>query len=223
MIIKFFMNKFYLLVIAFSITLLVAAGCSKAVMDEIDQMIKANFGSYTSENPLTIFVMPFMPARKLDPESVIGLIAWKGAVEGVKNSAYFSEGKVVYKGLVNPEEYIEVLRTDKFWDEMGKGEGIKGTLRRATDDYGVNGMIYGLYQGAEAELKLTVYFFSRKDDVVLKQRTYAKSTVKELRELIRRVEADEGLLASQISLIEMIQEKIQVVTVKLIRKYVEGI
>lgn len=219
---KYFSLKNKLLISIALVFILI--GCSKAVMNDIDQMIKSNFGNYTKRNPLTVFVMPFKPATKFDSESVIGIIAWNGAVDGVKDSAFFSEGRLVYKGLVDPKEYLEVLRTDDFWNDMSSGNReVKDILKIAADDYGVNSIIYGLYQGSEAELRLTVYFYSRRDEIILKQKTYAKSSLAELRSFIRKIQNDEELSSSHKALLRMIQEKMQIVTTKLLRKYMEGV
>lgn len=215
-------QKTFLFLIMFVVLLVV--GCSKDVMDEIDVMIKSSFGNYTKDNPLRIMVMPFKPALDFDSESVIGIIAWNGAIRGVEDAAYFSDGKIVYEGRVEPDEYLNVLRTDDFWDDMSSGnKDIKAILKIAATDYGVNGIIYGLYTGSEAKLKLTVYFYSKRDEIVLKQRTYTESSISVLRAFVKAIQDDKKLTTAQTNMVLMIKEKMQVVTVKLLRKYLEGL
>jgi hypothetical protein len=198
-------------------------GCSKEVLDEIIGMINANFGGYTKENPLIVGVMPFKPAEKFDSESNIGKIAWEGSVEGIEDSEFFSDGRLKYKKITDINDYLETLRTDDFWDDMSRGnENIKNILNDAANRYGVNGIIYGLYEGDDSSLKLTIYFYSKKDDIVLKEKTEATASFMALKQLAESLRQGQALSNDQIALQAMIHEKAKVATTHLLRKYTEG-
>ena len=198
------------------------AGCSKAVMDDINAIIKSSFGEYTKENPLKIFAMPFKSGDKLAGESSIGKIAWEGAVDGVRDTAFFSDGRLEYK-IIKDKDYMDTLRKDPFWNDMAKGgDSVKHILSSTASRHKVNGIVYGLYDGDDSGLKLIVYFYSKNDDIILKEKTGTQANFMDLESLQKTIEEKGSLSVKQKELRKMIHEKSKVATTHLLRKYMEG-
>lgn len=207
--------------IIFLFLFVIMAGCSKDVMDDIDAMIKSEFGGYTKEEPLTVYVLPFRPNSKFDVDSRIGKIAWDGAVDGVKDSAFFSDGKIKPK-IFNNTEYVDQLR-NSFWDDMSEGDKkVRSILRSTAQEHEVNSIVYGLYDGDDSELKLIISLYSDKDDIVLKEKTEMAANFMDLKSLRDAIKDRSDLTVKQKELRKMIHEKSKVATTHLLRKYMEG-
>jgi len=201
-------------------------GCSQQVIDEINRAIDANFGGYTKSNPLRVYVSPFKPHDKWG-ESEIGKIAWQGTVDGAKDIAFFSNEKVVFVGPktrgyygIDEEVYYRALETDDFGNAR-KGS-LKKQLRRLAGKRNANFIIYGIYDGDDSGLRLTVYFYSSIDDILLKERMEAKTQFMVVSGLIKGKQSGRKLTKAEEALQKMIHEKVKFSTTKLLRKYMEG-
>lgn len=220
-------NKF-IIVLFFSLLLLTS--CSKEVMDEINRIVNANFGNYTKSNPLIIIAMPFKPAERFDAESRIGELAWNGAVNGLKDIVFFTDGEIVYKGIAsNSKRYLDILRSDTFWKDLGtenqedeNQKAIKLTLNETAIKHEANAIIYGLYEGDDSSLNLTVYLYTKNDDLILKENTSIEVEFMELKRLVDALKGNANLTPDQKALRKLIHEKTKVATVSLVRKYTEG-
>lgn len=204
--------------------LLLLTSCSDEVLDEIRRVINADFGSYTKSDPLIIIAMPFKPEDRFDGESRIGKMAWDGAVSGLIGIELFSDGKIIYRGIASDySDYLEVLRRDSFWNDLGSGsQSVRHTLKRTATNYRANSVVYGLYEGDDSSLNLTVFFYAKVDDIILRERTAIEVEFMELKRLVDASENNITLTPSQKALRNMIREKTRVATVSLVRKYTEG-
>lgn len=201
-------------------------GCSQQVIDEINRVINANFGGYTKSEPLKIYVSPFKPHDKWG-ESEIGKIAWQGTVDSVKDLAFFSNEKVVFVGPetrgyygVDEEVYYQALETDNF--ENAKGNSFKKQLKHLANKRHANSIIYGIYDGDDSHLKLTVYFYANADDILFKERIEVHVRFMVVSGLIKAKQRGRKLTKAEEELQKMIHEKVKFYTAKLLRKYLEG-
>jgi hypothetical protein len=206
--------------------LLGLGGCSQQVIDEINRIINANFGGYTKSDPLRVYVSPFKPHIEWE-ESEIGKIAWQGAVDGTKDVAFFSNDKIVFVGPktrgyygVDEEVYNSALEADDFWTT--KGGSIKKRLGRLASKRRANSIIYGIYDGDDNGLKLSVYLYAKVDDVILKERQEIQARFRVVKSLIEGKQRKRKLTKAEKALQKMIHEKVKVSSAKLLRKYMEG-
>jgi len=206
--------------------LLGLGGCSQQVIDEINQIINANFGGYTKSKPLRVYVSPFKP-HSVWEESEIGKIAWQGAVDGTRDVAFFSDGRIVFVGPqtrgyygVDEKVYNSALETDGFWTTTGGS--VKKRLKRLANSRDANSILYGVYDGDDNNLKLSIYLYAKVDDVILREQQRIEAqygVVKSLREGKQRKRT---LTRAEKALQKMIHEKVKVSSAKLLRKYMEG-
>ena len=206
--------------------LLGLGGCSQQMIDEIDKILSTNFGGYTKSDPLKIYVSPFKPHDEWS-ESEIGKIAWQGSVDAVKDLAFFSDKKIVFIGPktrgyygVDEEVYYNALETDDFWTK--KGGSVKKKLKKLAEKRNANSIIFGIYDGDDNGLKLTVHLYAKTDDVLLKERQEIKTKYRVVNSLIKGKQSNRTLTIAEKELQKMIHEKVKVSTAKLLRKYMEG-
>jgi len=200
-------------------------GCSQQAIDEINEVIDADFGGYTKSNPLKIYVSPFKSFPKW-AESEIGKIAWQGAVDGVKDLAFFSDGKVVFVGSktrgyhgLDEEEYYHALEMDDFGN--ARGNLLKNQLKHLANQRAANFIIYGIYDGDDSGLGLTIYFHSTVDDIFLKEPMEFQVQFMVVSNLIKGQQSGRRLTKAEEELQKMIHEKVKYSTTKMLRKYVE--
>jgi len=220
------LNRQYLVFVLSIFLLLGLGGCSQQVIDEINKIINANFGGYTKSDPLRVYVSPFKPHSEWE-ESEIGKIAWQGAVDGTRDVAFFSDDKIVFVGPktrgyygIDEEVYNNALDTDNFWTT--KGGSIKKRLRDLASSRNANSIIYGIYDGDDNKLQLTVYLYAKVDDVILKERQEIQARFKVVKSLIEGKQRKRTLSKAEKELQKMIHEKVKFSTAKLLRKYMEG-
>jgi len=202
-------------------------------MEEITRAVNANFGGYTQNNPLVIYPMPFKPADIFDSSSEIAKLAFSGVVDGILDMAFFSDGKIKCTGWQqndkscrygsNDKAYYNALRNDGFWEEVGSQKReIKQVLATLASRKGANAIVYGLYDGDDNYLRLSVYLYSKTDDIILKERTRIDVPFMQLKSLVAALNGGRSLGSGQKALQQMIHEKAKLSTVRLIRKYTEG-
>jgi len=219
--------------ITLTFSLLLLSACSKEVMEEISRTVNSNFGGYTEQNPLVIYPMPFKPADKFDSSSEIGKLAFKGVVSGILDMAFFSDGKIKCTGWQQNNKscrygnddtsYYNVLRNDGFWQEVASQKSdIKQVLENAASRKNANAIVYGLYDGDDSHLRLSVYLYSKTDDIILKERTEINVPFMQLKNLVTALDNGRSLDSGQKALQQMVHEKAKLSTVRLIRKYTEG-
>lgn len=205
-------------------------GCSRQVIDEINRIISANFGGYTKSYPLRVYVSPFKPHDEWG-ESEIGKIAWQGAVDGTRDVAFFSSGKMVFVGPktrgyygVDEKVYYRALAEDNFWgiQEDVQKNSIKKRLKDLASKRYANSIIFGIYDGDDSSLKLTVFLYSKIDDIMLKERQEIQVRFMVVSSLIKSKQSGRKLTMAEKELQKMIHEKVKVSTAKLLRKYLEG-
>jgi len=196
------------------------------IIDEIKWIINANFGGYTKSDPLRVYVSPFKPHYEWE-ESEIGKIAWQGAAGGTKDVAFFSDGRIVFVGPqtrgyygVDEEVYNSALETDGFWTTTGGS--VRKRLKRLASRRNANSIIYGIYDGDDNSLKLSIYLYAKVDDVILKERMEAQTQFMVVSGLIKGKQSGRKLTKAEEELQKMIHEKVKFSTAKLLRKYMEG-
>ncbi|EDN71216.1 membrane or secreted protein [Beggiatoa sp. PS] len=220
------LNRQYLVFILSIFLLLGLGGCSQQVIDEINRIINANFGGYTKSDPLRVYVSPFKPHSEWE-ESEIGKIAWQGAVDGTRDVAFFSDGKVVFVGPrtrgyhgVDEEAYNSALERDDFWTT--KGGSVKKRLKRLASSRNANSIIYGIYDGDDSKLQLSVYLYAKVDDIILKEYQEIQAQFGAVKSLREGKQSGRTLTKAEKELQKMIHEKVKFSTAKLLRKYMEG-
>ena len=220
------LNRQWLVFVLSIFLLLGLGGCSQQMMDEINRMISAKFGGYTKSDPLRVYVSPFKPHDKWS-ESEIGKIAWQGAVDGVKDIAFFYDNKIVFVGPktsgyfgVDEKAYTNALETDNFW--TSRGGSVRKKVRKLAERRNANSVIYGIYDGDDSGLKLTVHLYAKTDDVILKERQEIKARFRVVKSLIEGKQRKRTLTTAEEALQKKIHEKVKVSTARLLTKYMEG-
>lgn len=222
-------NRRRLLIGLVALLILGLAGCSREMMNEIERTMNANFGGYTKSKPLKVYVSPFKPHDEWG-ESEIGKIAWGGAVDGVKDMAIFSDKKMIFVGpkpkstayySANDQTYYNALKNDGFWDAKGDPQ-IKKRLKVLAQKRSANAIIYGIYDGDDTVLKITVFLYSKVDEIILKERQEIRAEFKVIKSLVGHQKSKTKLTTEENALQKMIHEKIKITTARLIRKYMEG-
>ncbi|KOR30627.1 hypothetical protein TI05_13650, partial [Achromatium sp. WMS3] len=192
------------------------------IRTQIAKSIRANFGRYSASDPLKVYVMPFMSSDRFT-DSEIGRIAWVGAMDGIRDIASFSAGrmKLVYYNS-SRKAFENDLQRDSFWRDMRSGSNIKSILKGTVNRKGSNALIYGLYDGDDYGLEITVYFYFKYDYLILKTRDRIKTTWDVVMGLSRNKKAGGRLTYRQKALQRKIHAKMTLAIVSLLRKYMEA-
>ncbi len=200
-----------------------AAKARQEVMTEIIRSTRANFGGYSTSDPLKVYVMPFMSSDRFT-DSEIGRIAWVGAMDGTKDIASFSDGRMKFVYNASRKAFENDLQRDSFWRDMRSGNNIKSILKGTVNRKGSNALIYGLYDGDDSSLEITVYLYARRYDVVFKKRYRSiETTWNVVMGLSRNKKAGSSLTYKQKALQRKIHEKVKLGVVRLLRQYMEGV
>ena len=209
-------------------------GCSQQLIEEINLIIGSDFKEYTKENPAKIYVSPFKPHDEWG-ESRIGKFLWQETVNGVRDIAFFSDEKVVFIGpkaksfvgqkvrsyySIDEKMYNHVFETDNHWTAE-EGGSIKKRLKHLANRREANFIIYGIYDGDDNQLKLTIYLYAKAEDIILKKRMEIKARFKVVESFIEGKQSDRKLTGAEETLQKMMHEKLKISFAKLLMEYMD--
>lgn len=199
-------------------------GCSENAINEFLRLADAKLDNWSQSNPLTIYAYPFKPDDEFDADSDIGKIAWDGAVIGIGLAEVATGSKVQVRAMNmdNVKYYRNMLSNDSMYNGMGRASDKKGVLKSQCEKVGTEGLLYGLYDGDDIGMKLTMYLYVKRENIIVKDRAQARSDTQTLVGLRDNLKYGRPLTASQEQLQMSITEKSMTLSMALVNKYIYG-
>lgn len=211
------MKMFYIFLCSFFLT-----SCSQDLISEFFKLSEAKIDNWSKENPLTIYAYPFRPEEELDPESTLGEIAWKGMKDGILLSDIATKGKIQYKGFASTA-YHKVLKQGTIYGEFEKASGNKREiLSKACVEKNTESLMYGLYDGDDMGIRLSIYMYVKKDNIIIKERDSVNTSLKVAIALRDNIDNGTPLSTNEKELQNSIYAKSTTMSARAIRKYVTG-
>lgn len=199
--------------------------------DQISNFLNtlAVLDEWSPRRPMTVFVHPFKPEDSWDPESIVGKLAWGGVVVGVQALEEFSSGKIKYSGMAeDSHNYRRILSAGSIYRGMARPDADKKyVLRTECNRRKSESLMYGVYNKSGDRLRLSVYMYVKKDNLIVKERDTIFSTERVADSLVVKAKAADDLdsmylTESEKQLVIQLTSKGAQLSSDIVRKYLQG-
>lgn len=196
--------------------------CGNDLYRQLLEISEAKLDNWSQEKPLTIYAYPFLPSESMDPESRVGIYAWKGMTDGIILADKFTKGKIQHKGF-SEKKYHEVLEKGTLKKDFEKASGNKReVLSKACEKNNVEALMYGLYDGDDMGIKLSMYMYVKQDNIIVKERDEFKTTVEIAVQLKDHIDENAILSSVERALQDKIYDKTLYMSTRAINKYINN-